>query len=147
MNFDEKRQFVQRERQRARKAGCTSCKKRTSWLILEGSPSLFDMLRSNASTADLNTAMRERGWYCRACIAKRSKKVQHEEHLEFLVEAQIAGQAARRQECEKFLNEAPEYTVSLPCKEFVDQMMGFLSDGMAGDVEEAFFLAGATEGG
>lgn len=148
MNFDEKRQFVQQERHRARKAGCTSCKKQTPWLILEGSPSLFDMLRSNASTADLNAAMRERGWYCRACIAKRAKKAQFEEVLQV---ALITGEASRRQECEEFLGgpaqteEYQDHWVELNLSQYVDRMMDLLSDGGAGDVEEAFLMVGAME--
>ena len=146
MKYDEKRQYVQAERKRARDSGCRSCKKRVEWLILEGGPSLFDLLRSGASKEVLDEAMVKRGWYCRACIAKRAGKAKIT-HLE--ITAKVVKAKLIRNSCLTFLegiagNRAYDpFRVSLLEEECVSRLMGLIQDGQAKDAEEAYFLLGA----
>ncbi len=148
MNFDEKRAYVQDKRREAREAGCKSCQKQTMWLILEGGPSLFDMLRTNASVEVLDEAMAKRGWYCRACIAGRSRRALHKR-------AEVASEAAKsrifRKRSVEFLDEAsrdPNYepysVPELSRRRYAEEMVGALLDGQATDAEEAFFLVSAA---
>lgn len=74
MRFDRKQQFVSKVRTKARRRGCQKCHKIKEVGIC-GDESLNQMLRRGADVQTLKTAIRDRGWFCRACVRKKKGTV------------------------------------------------------------------------
>ncbi|MCK5641828.1 MAG: hypothetical protein KAJ19_13580 [Gammaproteobacteria bacterium] len=69
MRFDRIQQFVAKVRKWARKQGCNKCHKFKE-VGLNGTPSLSHLARQG-DLAKIKTAIRERGWFCRACVRRK----------------------------------------------------------------------------
>lgn len=145
--YEKVKRYAECQRRRARRAGCQRCGKHTVVLELIGRPSLTRLVQGGYGIERVREAMNTRGWFCRGCVRGYTTKERETEVREWKQKQQVLAratqEATQRQECEKFVDQAPEYAVSLPRKEYVDQMMGHLASRMASDVEEAFFLVTA----
>lgn len=74
MRFDRKQQFVSKVRTRARRKGCQKCHKIKEVGIF-GDESLNQMLRRGADIQEIKIAIRDRGWFCRACVRRKKGTV------------------------------------------------------------------------
>lgn len=150
MTFDDKKLYVQGRRREAAAAGCKTCRKPSACLVLQGSPSLVELVRLGTSVADLDGAIEARGWFCRSCIAKQVREIQGEREKVAAKEDRAQAQevredgiraecweymmnAADREDCQEFLNVVPP-------TEHVDGMVAMLMDGYTQDTEEAFVM-------